>query len=190
MRKFNNIVTLYMVSTDGAQDAFKIPLREYAAEELSNWVAEPNLVAAVKSQNAKNANLAQADIDTLDAQWRQERSNGGDKPMIQAILGTDVSQWLAQKQQETSGFVTEVFAMDNKGLNVSQSRETTDLWQGDEDKWQVTFGEEIDGVHIGEIEYDDSTGMYQSQVSMPIRDGDDGPVIGAITFGINVQSLL
>jgi hypothetical protein len=40
------------------------------------------------------------------------------------------------------------------------------------------------------VEFDDSTQFYQSQVSMPIRDPATGDLIGAITFGINVQSLL
>ena len=40
------------------------------------------------------------------------------------------------------------------------------------------------------VEFDESTGSYQSQVSMVVRDPATGKMIGAITFGINVQSLL
>ena len=80
--------------------------------------------------------------------------------------------------------------MDNRGLNVAQSVETSDYWQGDEAKWQETFGNGSGDIHISEVEFDESTGSYQSQVSMPISDPDTGELIGAITFGINVQSLL
>ena len=80
--------------------------------------------------------------------------------------------------------------MDNHGLNVAQSVETSDYWQGDEAKWQKTYGNGSGDIHISEVEFDESTGSYQSQVSMPIKDPATGELIGAITFGINVQSLL
>jgi hypothetical protein len=82
--------------------------------------------------------------------------------------------------------------MDNHGLNVAQSAVTSDFWQGDEDKWQQSYGDGTgDGaVHISEVEFDESTGVFQSQVSLPIKDPATGKLIGAITFGVNVQSLM
>ena len=80
--------------------------------------------------------------------------------------------------------------MDALGLNVAASAATSDYWQGDEAKWQETFGNGSGEIHISEVEFDDSTGSYQSQVSLPIRDPDTNELIGAITFGVNVQSLL
>lgn len=85
--------------------------------------------------------------------------------------------------------MTAVFAVDNRGLNVAQSVESSDYWQGDEAKWQKTFGNGSGDIHISEVEFDESTGSYQSQVSMPISDPSTGELIGAITLRINVQSL-
>jgi hypothetical protein len=45
-------------------------------------------------------------------------------------------------------------------------------------------------IHISKVEFDESTGTYQWQVLVPITDPASGELIGAITFGINVQSLL
>ena len=45
-------------------------------------------------------------------------------------------------------------------------------------------------MDISEVEFDDSTQFYQSQASLPIYDPATGQMIGAITFGINVQRLL
>ena len=101
-----------------------------------------------------------------------------------------VSAWLKDQQDATTGFVTEVFVMDNKGLNVAQSALTSDYWQGDEAKWQKTYLVGPDALHISEVEFDDSTGYYQTQASMPITDPNTNEVIGAITFGINIQSLM
>jgi hypothetical protein len=79
--------------------------------------------------------------------------------------------------------------MDSKGLNVGQSAETSDYWQGDEDKWQKTYLVGPDAIFVDGVEVDDSSGALQSQVSLPITDPDSGDVIGAITLGINVDSL-
>ena len=84
---------------------------------------------------------------------------------------------------------TEIFAMDDKGLNVAQSDVTSDYWQGDEDKWQQTYLVGAGAVHISEVELDDSTQTYQSQVSVTVVDPETNAPIGAITFGINVDAL-
>ena len=187
--RMDNVVTLYMLATPGQEDVYRVPLRAYAESQLNQWLSNPELIAAIKAQNAEHTNLSQAEIDQLDLDWRAQRK-AESKPLIDGILSRPASAWLAQKQSETAQFVTEVFAMDNRGLNVAQSTETSDYWQGDEEKWQDTFGNGSGEMHISEVEFDDSTGSYQSQVSMPVRDPATGEMIGAITFGVNVQSLL
>jgi hypothetical protein len=188
-RDMGNVVTLYMLATPGQEDVYRVPLRAYAEEQLSKWLENPELIDAVRTQNVAHANLSQAQIDQLDLDWRAQRKSE-DKPLIDRLLSHSSSAWLRERQAETASFVTEVFAMDNRGLNVAQSVETSDYWQGDEDKWQLTYGNGSGDIHISEVEFDESTGTYQSQVSMPIRDPNSGDLIGAITFGINVQSLL
>ncbi|MEM6385841.1 MAG: type IV pili methyl-accepting chemotaxis transducer N-terminal domain-containing protein [Pseudomonadota bacterium] len=189
MTDMNNVVTLYMLATPGQEDVYRVPLKAYAEEQLSKWLQNEDLIQAIRDQNAAHTNLSQAEIDQLDLDWRAQRKTDA-KPLIDKLLNQPTSQWLRDQQAETANFVTEVFAMDNHGLNVAQSVETSDYWQGDEAKWQQTFGNGSGDIHISEVEYDDSTGSYQSQVSMPISDPATGELIGAITFGINVQSLL
>jgi len=190
-REMNDLVILYVLSTPGRDDAILDLLAEMAETELNAWVQDPALVAAVHEQNARHEGLAQADIDALDLQWRAEAEGEGG-PLIDDVMAREVSKTLREKQVATAGFINEIFVMDNHGLNVAQSAVTSDYWQGDEDKWQLSYGGD-DGagaVHIGEVEYDDSTGVFQSQVSIPVMDLDTGAVIGAITFGVNVQTLL
>ena len=189
MTDMSNVVTLYMLSTPGQEDVYRVPLQAYAESQLAQWLENPELIDAVKAQNSAHAGLSQADVDQLDLDWRAQRKADA-KPLIDGVLARPMSQWLKEQQSQTANFVTEVFAMDNVGLNVAQSTVTSDYWQGDEAKWQNTFGNGSGDIHISEVEYDDSTGSYQSQVSMPIKDPASGELIGAITFGINVQSLL
>jgi hypothetical protein len=185
----NNTITLYLIATPGQDGVYRVPLEAYARDELAKWLTEPALIAAINAQNVEHENLTEDAVIALDQQWRAEAGNNGG-PLIEKLLSAPVSKWLLEQQQATAGFVTEVFVMDNKGLNVAQSVETSDYWQGDEAKWQQTYSVGPDALHISEVEFDDSTGFYQSQGSLTISDPSTGEVIGAITFGINVQSLM
>ena len=185
----NNVITLYLISSPGKAGVYKVPLKAYAETELAAWLADPVLIDAIKAQNVVHTDLSEEEIIDLDNVWRAE-AKSGDGPLIQKLLGTPASEALRQRQLDTAGFVTEVFAMDNKGLNVAQSVATSDYWQGDEAKWQETYGAEEGTLHISDVEFDDSTGFYQAQASLVIVDPGTGEKIGAITFGINVQSLM
>ena len=96
---------------------------------------------------------------------------------------------LADARDASEGLITEAFAMDHVGLNVAVSDPTSDYWQGDEAKWRQTYKVGADAIHISDVELDESTQTYQSQVSLPVVDPDGGAPIGAVTFGINVELL-
>lgn len=185
----NNTITLYLIATPGKDGIYRVPLEAYARNELSNWLTNPALIDAIKAQNDRHAGLSEDEVIALDQEWRAEAGAGGGE-LITELLTHPVSAWLRDQQTATAGFVTEVFIMDDKGLNVAQSVETSDYWQGDEAKWKETYLVGPDALHISDVEFDDSTGFYQSQASLAIKDPETGEVIGAITFGINVQNLM
>ena len=185
---FGLAATLSLVAAPLAQDEFTAPLTELARGDIATFASDPALVAAIVAQNAVTGAYDQAQIDALDAQWRAE-VGAASKPLIDATLGNAASQYLAGVQADSAGKYTEIFAMDAKGLNVGQSTLTSDYWQGDEDKFTQSFGAGADAMHIGEIEQDESTQVFQSQVSVPITDPASGEVIGAITVGVDVSML-
>jgi hypothetical protein len=179
---------LSLVAAPHAQDEFTAPLTELAKGEITAFAADPIVVAAIVAQNAVTGGYDQAQIDALDTQWRAE-VGAASKPLIDATLANAASQYLAGVQDASAGKYTEIFVMDAKGLNVGQSTLTSDYWQGDEDKFTMSFGAGADAVHIGEIEQDESTQIFQSQVSVPISDPATGAVIGAVTVGVDVSML-
>ena len=83
----------------------------------------------------------------------------------------------------------EAFVSDARGALVCMSGRTSDYYQGDEAKWQKTFLVGPDAVFVEEVEMDESTQTFQSQVSMSIVDPATGEVIGAITVGVNIDAL-
>ncbi len=163
-------------------------LKSLVEAELLGWLNDPELIGALKAQNAEHAGLTQGDIDNMDQTWRSEVGSSS-TTMIDGVLSRTASLRLAEKQEASQGLVTEVFVMDNHGLNVAQSTVTSDYWQGDEDKFQQSFGNGAGAIHISEVELDESSQTYQGQVSVSISDPDSNEVIGAATFGINLEML-
>jgi len=171
-----------------ASDAHVAPMTDFANNTVKQWISNDAVIQAVKAQNAKHAGLSQGDIDNMDKDWRAQ-TDAGSKPMIDAVLGNALSKYLADSKNSAGGIATEVFVMDNRGLNVGQSDVTSDYWQGDEAKWQKTYGAGAGAIFIDEVEMDESTQTFQSQLSMSIVDPATGEVIGAITVGVNIDAL-
>lgn len=164
------------------------PLTELANGQLREIAQNPALVAAIIAQNAETAGYDAAQIDALDQQWRAE-VDAADKPLINKVMGTEASAALLAAQDASTGLFTEIFATDAVGLNVAQSTVTSDYWQGDEDKFSKTFSVGADAVFLGEVEQDESTQTYQSQVSITVVDPATGSPIGSITAGVDLSML-
>lgn len=168
---------------------------EYAAQMISAfdtvvrpWLSDPVVVDAIKAQNNKHANLTADDINKLDKQWRAEAKQGAGE-LIDSVLKNALSTYLRNKSAAANGLLTEVFMMDNKGLNVGQASITSDYMQGDEAKWQKSFAAGSTGIFVDEVDYDESSKLYQAQISVTIVDPASGQPIGAVTVGMNVETL-
>jgi len=163
-------------------------IRQSVAPKVKAWIADPTVISAVRAQNRKHEGLTQSEIDSLDKQWRAETKSGSRK-LIDTVLSNQLSRFLSGVKGDSQGLYSEVFIMDNKGLNAGQSDVTSDYWQGDEDKWKKTFLAGPDAILVDAIEFDESTQAFQSQLSLPVVDPDSGEVIGAVTVGVNVDFL-
>lgn len=171
---------------DGPPEKWKASIDEAVLPELVRVLAEPIVAFAIKAQNARYTGLAQADIDALDAQWRKEHETEA-QPLISAILSNPVSSYLTRVQAQSIGLYTEIFVMDDNGLNVGQSNISSDFWQGDEAKWQKTFQVGPRAIFIDEPEFREDVGIWVVQVNLAIDAAD--AAIGAATFEINLTEL-
>ncbi|KIT16868.1 type IV pili methyl-accepting chemotaxis transducer N-terminal domain-containing protein [Jannaschia aquimarina] len=184
-----NTVTVYMLSSGESEHVSQVALENYAKTEVPKWLSEPILIDAIREQNARHASLTQADIDQLDLDWRAEMKEGGG-PLVQSLVDRPLSDWFRERVGATAGLVVEIFAIDNRGLNVGQSGVTGDYWQGDEAKYEQTIKNGRNATHFGETHLDVENGVYQAQISAPVPDPETGEPIGVMIFSVNVQSLL
>lgn len=183
--------------TAGALALFSLPvsahpyapaMKAYLEDILSSWAHDPVLVAAVKAQNQKTKGYTQAEINTMDQKWQYE-AKLPQSDLVGPVLSGPVADFLRARIAESNGAITEVIVMDARGLNVAVSQLTSDYWQGDEAKFQLTYPLGPDGRYFGEVELDESTGAVQGQVSVTLCDPESDVPIGVLTVGINLNSL-
>ncbi len=158
-------------------------LNNIASGAILEWTSNELVQDALLSSNASSTSLTESDIISQDDIWRSTSAEGS--AMVDEILKNPLSEYLRQLKNDTQGLYTEIFVTNNRGMNVGQSDMTSDFWQGDEAKWQEPHA--TGRPHFGEIEFDESTQIYQNQISVPILDGDT--FLGVITVGVNSEVL-
>ncbi|MGI1663586.1 hypothetical protein ACRDNQ_15205 [Palleronia sp. KMU-117] len=181
-------LVLVLAGSARAADDFAPAMQRYLDAEIRAWAQDPRIIDAVRAQNLRHAGLTPAEIDSLDQSWRAEVGSGS-TPTLTPVLGNTASDFLRARVEAAGGTITEVFVMDAHGLNVAASEPTSDYWQGDEAKFTETFGKGPGAVHFGEVAFDESSQRYQAQVSIALVDPVTQTVVGAMTIGLDAESL-
>ena len=177
------IATLFLSTGAQAQEAISAEAAKLLINEnVTSWLADATVTDAIIKQNTDHTSLDEASIIALDKKWRAD-----DEALINKTTHNALSIFLKGKQDASEGLFTEIFIMDDKGLNVGQSTLTSDYWQGDEAKWKQTYAAGAEAIHVGEVEFDESTQSYQVQISTTIS--HNGHPIGAITLGVNAEMI-
>jgi hypothetical protein len=154
---------------------------DLAHSKLADVGKDPIIIDAVKAENAKGKSLAQ--IKAMDAKWK---GTPGFADYMKAMMTSECGQRIAAIQK-SAPYYAEIFVMDNQGANVAMTNKTSDYWQGDEAKFAKSFNGGHGAIFIDDVEFDESSQAYLVQVSVPVVDA--GTVIGAITFGIDVDQI-
>nr|WP_213395830.1 PDC sensor domain-containing protein [Yoonia sp.] len=175
-------------ATAGAAQDMQPKMAQFVTEHVMDWATDPIIVDAIIAQNAITGSYDQAKINELDTLWMAQAGMAG-IPLIDDVLQNPTSDFLRQRVAASGGAISEIFVMDARGLNVAAAEATSDYWQGDEEKFSETFPKGPNALHFGEVELDGSSGEVQAQVSMSIVD-TTGAVVGAMTVGINLASLM
>lgn len=155
-------------------------LRELAATRIPLVRAissDPVVLAALRAKNASGESFQ--DIRRKDAEWSQNPQ----APLRRELTGNGCAVRLRELTKSDPA-VVEVILMDRNGANVCISRETSDYWQGDEEKFQKPYQEGHD-IFMGEAAFDQSTGVYALQISALVWDGD--AKAGALTLSLRVR---
>jgi len=163
--------------------AEKAPPAVYRLAEstLAPIGTDATIVDAVRKQNAKGLSLA--DIKDMDKKWI---ATPGVAKFMKALMTSACGKRVTAIQKEHK-FLSEIFVMDNQGANVCLTNKTSDYWQGDEAKFTEAYKGGAGAIYVSKVKFDESSQEYLVHVSVPVSDGEH--VIGAITFGVNIDKL-
>ena len=175
------IALMFIITPNTFAEKAPKKIIEFAYSTLAALGSDPTIVAAVKKENAKGKTLSQ--IKAMDAKWKK---TPGVVSFMKVLMDSRCGKHL-QSLRDSKPYYSEIFVMDNLGANVSMSDKTSDYWQGDEAKFKKSFNNGKGAVFVDDVEFDDSSQAYLVQVSVPVKDGNK--VIGAITFGIDVDKV-
>ena len=132
-------------------------------------------------------------IDQIDKEWKEtpkDKVTAFMEGLINNDLSREIREQLALKEfyKEKYGYVvfSEVFVTNKYGANVAQTGKTSDYKQDDELWWQKTRDE---GLYVGDVEYDDSAGVFSINVCIRL-DSEDGNFVGIIKAVLNIEEII
>jgi hypothetical protein len=142
---------------------------------IQAWAADPAVVAAVKAQNASPA----ADV----AAMTQDKWTGLSvlDPFVRALTKNAAATFLKGKKTDA---VNEAFVSSADGAKVAFLSKTTNWSHKGKPKHDLPMSGK---TWQGAVEVDESTGVQQVQVSVPVMDG--GKAIGSLVVGVSPSKL-
>lgn len=161
-----------------AQTAAAVKQMAHARVKLAEQMAaDPQLRKAIATKNAEQE--PEATRDARDRDWTQNKASA----LRKSLTGSPCAQRL-RDLIAADPLVVEAILMDERGSNVCVSRETSDYWQGDEDKWKKPF---LEGrvAFVDEPALDQSSATYAVQLSVPVS--ENTKPIGALTLTLKVR---
>ena len=176
----------YEITNNVTSSAITSSILELIETEISSWIGNEVLSDAINKANSENKARTEEQVLELDEKWKNTE---GIDEFIKGYLNNDAADFLSEIKDNSNGLYAEIFIMDFQGCNVAQTDKTSDFWQGDEDKFQISYNNGTGKIFIDSIEFDESTGINLVQVSLPISDPDNDRVIGAITIGLDINKL-
>lgn len=148
---------------------------EAQAQKLKSWSTDPAIVSAVKAHNAGPSAEAKA---MTNEKWKQLSLLD---PFVRSFTKNPLGQYLKSKQTPE---ISECFVSGADGAKVAFLSKTTSWSHADKEKHMKPMK---GAVWIGPPETDESTGLVQVQVGVPVLDG--GKPIGSIVVGLKVSAL-
>ncbi|MBI4909198.1 MAG: hypothetical protein HY820_36600 [Acidobacteria bacterium] len=148
---------------------------EEKAKQLSGWSKDPVIVEAVKAYNANHPAEAKA---MTGEKWK---SLSLLDPFVRSHTKSALGAYLKTKKDEQ---ISECFVSGVDGTKVAFLSKTTSWSHKGKAKHDVPM---TGKVWYGPVEVDESSGLQQVQVGIPVLDG--GSPIGSIVIGLSVSKL-
>jgi hypothetical protein len=144
-------------------------------KQLQSWSTDPPIVSAVK---AHNSNPPPEDKAMTNEKWSALTVLD---PYVRSFSKNPLGLYLKTKKDDQ---ISECFVSGADGTKVAFLGKTTYWSHADKDKHKVPM---TGKTYVGPIALDDSTGLQEIQVGLPVL--DNGKPIGSVVVGITLSKL-
>jgi len=154
-------------------------LDNFMLERISDvvvWASAPIVLIAAKQAAIAHlkAGLVDLPIDDIEARFKQRKSLN---------ISPASNRFLIQQIRRSTHF-GEVFFTDKNGFNTALTNPTSDFVQRDENWWKTAWE---NGISVGEVEFDDSAGIWSIDISVRIDDPSSGRSLGVMKAVLGVS---
>lgn len=154
-------------------------LDTFMLERISDavtWASAPIIVQAAKRAAVIHDERGLTDLDIKDVEAKFQSSKS-------LNISPGANNYLT-KQIERSEHFGEAFFTDIFGFNVALTNPTSDFVQRDENWWRTA---RENGVAVGEVEFDESAGIWSVDISVAIEDSASGRILGVMKAVLGVS---
>jgi hypothetical protein len=144
-------------------------------KQLKTWSTDPQIVAAVK---AHNTGQSPEELSMTNVKWAKLTLLD---PYVRTYTRNQLAEYLKSRKDDS---ISECFVSGADGTKVAFLSKTTYWSHADKEKHKVPMAGK---VYIGTMAMDESTGLKEVQIGLPVLDG--GKPIGSLVVGINVSRL-
>lgn len=152
--------------------------------KLTTFFSQQTFLHAVLEEQRKLGSLTLTEIEDRDGVWRVAQEEGA---LAKAVLASSLSQQLKAFTSSKPEY-SEIFVTDSQGVVIGMTNITTDYFQADEEWWTITFADEGGFSWVGEVEFDESAGVWGLPLYNPIYDFE-GNLVGITKALIDTQLL-
>ena len=146
--------------------------------EAKSWASARMVVDAAREGHDRHddASLVGLPLDEVERRLHPRKSLGH---------FPEADSYVRQQVAE-SPYFAEVFFTDRYGFNVALSNPTSDFVQSDEDWWAEAWAHHIS---VGEVEYDDSAGVWSVEISVRIDEPSAAMPLGVMKTIVAIESV-
>ena len=154
-------------------------LDAFMLERISDavtWSGAPAVIDAAKgaARRHETEGLTELAISDIEAKFKSRKSLN---------ISPRASNYLKQQIKQSKHF-GEAFFTDINGFNVALTNPTSDFVQRDENWWKTAWE---NGISVGEVEFDDSAGIWSVDISVRINDPASGRSLGVMKTVLGVS---
>lgn len=164
----------------------------YRITDMEEFFSESAVVDAVILANGEYSKLSDIDkyIEEQDKEWARQ-PKGAVTPFMKRLINNKLSERLREKikfYKKKSNYPVygELFVTNKYGANIAQTDKTSDYYQADEAWWREAKQK---GLYLGNVSYDESSGVYSTDIGMSIKD-KDGNFVGVAKAVLNIEGTI